>query len=185
MVIFFSCICSREVTLGEHTVGVDPDCFSREFCAPRVIKIEVDKVIIHEKYDRFKITDYDIALIRLKKPVPLFHENPKKSFVEPVCLPKKVRQIEDGSDTRVTGWGFTLDSNINYENTIVPSTKLRVADVPIMNKAKCVEVWADKKGLRIEDPSRLICAGNEDGKYIIYNSKVLAKITHFQVFGPV
>ena len=61
MVIFFFFISSREVSLGEHTVGVDPDCFSREFCAPRVIKIEVDKVIIHEKYDRFKITDYDVV----------------------------------------------------------------------------------------------------------------------------
>ena len=33
------------------------------------------------------VNKYDIALLRLDEPVPLFEENPKKSFANPVCLP--------------------------------------------------------------------------------------------------
>ena len=29
----------------------------------------------------------DIALIRLDEPVPIFSEEPSKSFAQPVCLP--------------------------------------------------------------------------------------------------
>ena len=34
-----------------------------------------------------RVNKYDIALLRLDEPVPLFEENPKKSFANPVCLP--------------------------------------------------------------------------------------------------
>ena len=63
------------MVIGEHNVTTEPDCFDRQCSktAPPVQRIEVDDIIIHEKYTDETILDgYDIALIRLKTPASLF-----------------------------------------------------------------------------------------------------------------
>ena len=158
----------REVLLGEHTVGKNPDCFKGGSCAPKSIKVEVDQIIIHEKYDSVH-GGFDIALIRLKEPVPLFHEDGTKSLIEPVCLPwskdDSVRKIKDSSKALVTGWGATYNETIEAENEDVCSTKLRVASVPIVNK--CFDIWNEKlkfSGGLGGDQSNYICAGGKKCK---------------------
>ena len=80
----------REVVLGEHTLGTDPDCEETDtgvqFCAPKTIKRKVAKSILHEDWNP-KTIENDIALLRLDQPVPLFSDDPKLSNVLPVCLP--------------------------------------------------------------------------------------------------
>ena len=44
---FYFC---REVVLGEHVVGTDPDC-DEKICAPKTIKRKVTKSIIHENWN--------------------------------------------------------------------------------------------------------------------------------------
>ena len=155
----------RDVLLGEHTIGVDPDCFFRDACAPKSIKIEVKETITHEKYQS-PHGGYDIALIRLKKPVPLYHENGMKSLIEPVCLPwsrkDSTRIIENSSNCLVTGWGRTYNASIEAENEAVSSTSLRVAKVPIVRN--CFEIWNEKLIFGLGgDKSSYICAGDKTG----------------------
>ena len=79
----------REVVLGEHTLGTDPDCEESDglsFCAPKIIKRKVAKSILHEDWNP-KTIENDIALLRLDQPVPLYSDDPKLSNVIPVCLP--------------------------------------------------------------------------------------------------
>ena len=42
---------------------------------------------MHESYDDEPAFNHDIALIRLDQEVPLNSEDPKNSWVLPVCLP--------------------------------------------------------------------------------------------------
>ena len=151
--------------LGEHTIGVDPDRFSGGSCAGKSITIEVNETITHEKYNSFRGPHggYDIALIRLKKQVPLFHESGMKYLIEPVCLPwlndDSSRKINNSSEALVTGWGATKPPTIEAENNAVGSTKLRVATLPIVNN--CFEIWNEKitwPGLG-GDKLNYICAG--------------------------
>ncbi len=52
--------------LGEHTVAENPDCL-KNYCNPGIQTIEIEDVIIHEKYNpKAPTLGYDIALVRLK-----------------------------------------------------------------------------------------------------------------------
>ena len=62
--------------------------------------ISVDKIIIHPDYDAYTL-DYDVALIKLKKPIN-FTRN-----VRPVCLP--TMDFAPGTKCFVTGWGATIE----------------------------------------------------------------------------
>ena len=92
----------REVELGEHKVGINPDCSDQGFCAPekitRCITNPEKQIIVHEGFNK-RTGANDIALIRLNEPVPLFTEDPLHSSAEPVCLPWH-QQEERGFDTQ-------------------------------------------------------------------------------------
>ena len=86
----------REIVFGEHQFGSDPDCINKNGgkCAAKKItqKITEDQITIHEDYLFYGTTNgfynlNDIAIIRLKEPVPLNSEDPLKSPVIPICLP--------------------------------------------------------------------------------------------------
>ena len=55
---------------------------------------------MHIKYDASN-TDYDVALIKLDKPVDLDLPN-----VGTVCLPKNETILYTGKEATVTGWGM-------------------------------------------------------------------------------
>ena len=40
----------REVVVGEHVVGVNPDCEGKS-CSPPIQKFGVEKVVVHENWD--------------------------------------------------------------------------------------------------------------------------------------
>ena len=54
------------MVLGEHTLASEPDCLQK-YCAPSIQVIDVDEVIIHEKFrPKAASAGYDIALVRMK-----------------------------------------------------------------------------------------------------------------------
>ena len=93
----------REIILGEHDVGKDPDC---DNCPKKISrKIGQKNCIVHEDFinsPEVTAETYrnDIALIRLDEPVLLYSEDPKSSGLIPVCLPwsndNPSRFLEDG-----------------------------------------------------------------------------------------
>ena len=59
----------REVVLGEHTVGTDPDCPK---CENKITR-GIDKIFIHEDFNGIDSKN-DIAIIKLDDSVPLFKD---------------------------------------------------------------------------------------------------------------
>ena len=82
------CIFSH-IIVGEHVLGVDPDCTKvggfAKLCNPNKIKVNIANVTIHEDYDPINNAN-DIALIRLDTLVPLHNEDASKSVIAPICL---------------------------------------------------------------------------------------------------
>lgn len=64
--------------------------------------IPIAEIIAHENYKRSKKA-YDIALIRLDRPVPY------TDFIRPICLPvgKLQNRTYDGQPLKMTGFGRT------------------------------------------------------------------------------
>jgi len=162
----------REVILGEHTLGTDPDCSDDDKnCSPKVIKRRVSKHIIHEDWNAANVEN-DIALLRLDQPVPLFNENPDESAVMPVCLPwdddyLAPVPVEDfaGLKATVTGWGRTTNNQAKFQEDFIKnkagSLILQEVKVPINSQKNCQDVPAFKlNGLKFE---KRFCAGGEKG----------------------
>jgi len=127
-----------QIVLGEYKIGTNPDCERKirgtnrggGSCFKKITR-SASKVIVHENYDsNSTLATNNIALIRLKKPVPLFddakgtssYDNPKPG-TKPVCLPwpstinetqitlKTIENLDNGEKVTLTGWGYTLKRN--------------------------------------------------------------------------
>ena len=94
------------VILGEHSLRQDPDPIiknKRIFAAKRTV-IGIEEIILHEDYNKTLLGGAgpnDIALIRVKEPIPFYNSsNVKESNVKPICLPWNIndpgREIHDG-----------------------------------------------------------------------------------------
>ena len=72
--------------------------------------IPIDKIFIHPNYNPPATgPDYDVALIKLRKPIRFTND------VRPVCLP--TRDFPPGTNCYVTGWGATREGgNISRVN---------------------------------------------------------------------
>ncbi|XP_053223525.1 transmembrane protease serine 13 [Podarcis raffonei] len=86
--------------------------------------ISVSHIIINAKYDDDH-DDFDIALLKLSKPLTL------SANVRPACLPMFDQKFLPGRTCYITGYGKT---NENEENT---SPKLREAEVKIIDYRLC------------------------------------------------
>lgn len=97
-----------EVVLGEHDTSTDPDCveykiFKKKKCAPKIVSVGYDEIIVHGDYQRKKRLN-DIAMVRLSQEIE-FTES-----VKPVCLPSKELRTEIGEQLEVVGWGRVNES---------------------------------------------------------------------------
>jgi len=153
----------REVVLGEHTVGTDPDCPK---CAKKITR-GIDKIFIHEDFNGIDSKN-DIALIKLTNSVPLFSDYQAKSSVTPICLPWNednfARSLNDNARAVVSGWGKTFDYSRELTIKILEtfnlfSKKLRKLKVNIANN-KCTELGI------VVDPTMQLCAGGYKGEGI-------------------
>ncbi|KAM6934114.1 transmembrane protease serine 3 [Xenentodon cancila] len=111
----------------------------------RAQSLAVKTIIYHARY-RPKGLDYDIALMKLDRPLSF------NGYVEPICLPNHGEDFTEGTLCWISGWGATEEEG---ETSVV----LRSAMVPLISTKTCnqPEVY---KGLI---SSWMICAGYLEG----------------------
>ncbi|XP_053995276.1 trypsin-7-like isoform X1 [Hylaeus anthracinus] len=102
--------------------------------------VAAKEIISHERYNP-RTSDYDIALIRLEKPLVY------SSRVRPILLAPVADHYAAGSKALVTGWGVLRSNGPT-------TTRLRKVEVPLVSNSECSLLYA---GRRITP--RMICAG--------------------------
>ncbi|XP_060743711.1 transmembrane protease serine 4a isoform X1 [Tachysurus vachellii] len=105
----------------------------------------VDQIIVNGDYNS-AVNDYDLAMMRLTKPLTL------GASVKPVCLPPYNLGLTAGTSLVVTGWG-------NLQENGQLSSNLQEAIVPLIDRAQCTRpaVYGDSL------TQRMICAGYLQG----------------------
>ncbi|XP_041493584.1 prothrombin [Microtus oregoni] len=109
----------------------------------------LEKIYIHPRYNWRENLDRDIALLKLKKPVPF------SDYIHPVCLPDKqtaASLLQAGYKGRVTGWGNLRETWTTSISEIQPSV-LQVVNLPIVERPVC------KASTRIRITDNMFCAG--------------------------
>ena len=144
------------------------------FCSAPIIRRQINvnrDVIVHEKFNITGNLEFDIALIRINKAVPLHQENEFKSSVSPICLPWNINLDYETQDDQIAtgaGWGRTVGQATKnseryvYRNNININV-LQVLGLPIAN-AKCKNDPNVKEFIKVFDAQTQICAGGEIGK---------------------
>ncbi|KAG9511148.1 Serine proteinase stubble, partial [Fragariocoptes setiger] len=92
-----------------------------------IVQVLADTVIIHPEYDA-KTLENDIALVKLKQPVPY------REDIQPICLPA-VDEDFAGLDGYATGWGL-----VDLEKRQLPDT-LQIVRLPIMTNKRCQSMY--------------------------------------------
>ena len=149
--------------------------------------IGIEEIRLHEGYSKTLLDGTgpnDIALIRVKEPIPFFNiRNAKLSNVVPICLPWSIndpgREIHDGNRLKVLGWGRVTNNKIlhlqNFKTLRAGTGVLQQLDVPAISRRKCKEYDAFKS---YDLKSSQLCAGGDDGKDIqiyVYNDMFLKR----------
>ncbi|KAM9333600.1 transmembrane protease serine 7 [Pholidichthys leucotaenia] len=107
---------------------------------------DIQHIVVHEYYNAYTF-DYDIALLRLKKPWP-----PSLSpLVQPVCLPPSSHMVTKSHRCLVTGWGYQQE-----DDKVLPSV-LQKAEVSVMSQSEC------RRRYGLVSP-RMLCAGVPSGE---------------------
>ncbi|XP_034034844.1 transmembrane protease serine 2 [Thalassophryne amazonica] len=105
----------------------------------------VDKIIIHENFDRNTLNN-DIALLKLAKALTFTEK------IKPVCLPNVGVDLSAGKQAWITGWGTI------YSSGTKPNT-LNQAQVTIYSREECNKPWV----LNGAVTETMICAGKMKG----------------------
>ena len=106
----------------------------------------VEKIIIHENYERFGY-EYDIALLQVDLPIT-FTEN-----VQPICLPDPEDNFI-GQECVISGWG------VEEYGSHTSAQTLRFARVPIINNLTCQTYYVPPSPQITPD---MLCAGTGYG----------------------
>ena len=135
--------------------------------------IGIEEIRLHEGYSKTLLGGTgpnDIALIRVKEPIPFFNiRNVKLSNIKPICLPWSIndpgREIHDGTQKlKVLGWGKVtnnrIEAAINFIRNRAGVGILQQLDIPAISERKCKEYDAFKNYTL---SSTQLCAGGLDG----------------------
>ncbi|RWS04695.1 Plasminogen-like protein, partial [Dinothrombium tinctorium] len=118
------------------------------------IKRNIEKIIVHDNYTLvdidndshlFSVPVNDIAMIKLKSPVP--QNNP---YVQPICITNSDQSQHN--ITWVTGWGVTRNTGFDL--------LLKQAAIPIIPSDECVKMLPKMANVIEKD---VICAGYKEG----------------------
>lgn len=128
-------------------------------------EFEVEKIIIHPQYKIGSIFDYDIALLKLERPIEF------NALVRPICLPPEelapnTTLYKADELTVATGWGHTgvLQARENAQITIADNLKEVI--LPIQTTERCNQSAIDHKDQRIKKnifTERMFCVGDGNG----------------------
>ncbi|XP_058520166.1 serine protease 40-like [Ochotona princeps] len=131
------------ILLGYNQLS-KPSRFSRQ--------IRIDKVIIHEDYNRKYCFGSDITLLQLVLPVDF------NSHIRPACLPDNETMLPMDSSCWITGWGMFT------EDVLVPTTShLQEANVSLADQDKCKRFYIPPPGTPLDQVvtvhEDMICSG--------------------------
>lgn len=96
----------------------------------------IDKLIIHSGY-KSTAFGHDIGLIRTKESMKPLKVN-GRYIINSVCLPE--RNVEHSGEAELVGWGL-------FSNRNEMADTLQVADVPILPRPLCVDLYKRRTGL--------------------------------------
>lgn len=135
----------------------------------------IEKLIIHGGY-KSTAFGHDIGLIKTKESMKPLKVN-GKYIVNSVCLPEK--NVEHSGEAELVGWGL-------FSNRNEMADSLQIADVPILPRPLCVDLYRRRTGLiqwfigieLITD--KQVCAGTfgrgicqgDSGSALVVNEKV-------------
>ncbi|XP_074048181.1 coagulation factor VII [Macrotis lagotis] len=133
---------SLTVVLGEHEINKEEGVEQKR---------QIADIIIHDQYIPLKL-NYDIALLRLQKPINF------TDYVVPLCLPERKFSENHLANVRfssVSGWGWLLDRGAS-------ALELMMIQVPRLKTQDCLEKM--KKTPRMpEITENMFCAGFLNG----------------------
>lgn len=134
----------------------------------------IEKLIIHSGY-KSTAFGHDIGIIRTKEPMRPVKVN-GRYIVNSVCLPE--RNVEHSGEAELVGWGL-------FSNRNEMADTLQIADVPILPRPLCVDLYRRRTGLiqwligieLITD--KQLCAGTfgrgicqgDSGSALVYNER--------------
>jgi len=120
----------------------EEDQFSATETPHGVKKFNVEKIIMHENYNRKNI-DNDIALLKLATKVE------DMTVIVPVCLPANNKYSFEGENATVAGWGTTSEGG-------AVSGVLRKVTVPVISNQDC----NTKTKYQGKITGNMLCAGD-------------------------
>ncbi|KAL2086971.1 hypothetical protein ACEWY4_018030 [Coilia grayii] len=106
--------------------------------------LRVSRLLLHHYYDADS-HDYDLALLRLERPVA------PATLARPACLPSPAHLYEPGLLCWVTGWGALREGGKTSDN-------LQKVDVRLVSQEACVRSY----GYTVTP--RMLCAGYRSGR---------------------
>ncbi|NXP77933.1 TMPS5 protease, partial [Ramphastos sulfuratus] len=110
--------------------------------------VPVQEVISHPLYNGSSL-DYDIALLRLQRPLRF-----SADAIRAVCLPPLQQDLLQGTQCWVSGWGYTRPHQGQVAGT------LKEALVPLIGTKRCNSSCM----YRGELSARMLCAGHPQGR---------------------
>ncbi|CAH8581210.1 unnamed protein product [Schistosoma intercalatum] len=117
--------------------------------------MSVAHVYVHPQYQSASSSGYDIALVKLTKPVKL------SRYVNIACLPSAGEEVKPGQVCISVGWGHEIDGAKNI------STILKHVGVPIVPNDQCTMNYATLRNgpnpIDVTIESNVICAGHAEG----------------------
>ncbi|XP_013380026.1 tryptase alpha/beta-1 [Lingula anatina] len=129
--------------VGEHNLYVEEGTHT---------DVPLEKIVYTPQRKHNGMFDYDIALLKLKKPVKLTY------YVNVACLPSKLDVFPPGMMCSAAGWGFIKESDEKI------SAVVRHVQLPVWPRASCSQIYDAIYGnYNISITSRMMCAGYDIG----------------------
>ncbi|XP_030056733.1 prothrombin [Microcaecilia unicolor] len=110
--------------------------------------VQLERIIVHPKYNWKENLDRDIALLKLIKPVSF------SDYIHSVCLPTKeivLKLMQDGHKGRVSGWG-NLQETWSSGSKNLPTVLQRI-NLPLVDHETC------RASTKIKVTDNMFCAG--------------------------
>ncbi|XP_057289820.1 chymotrypsinogen B-like [Hydractinia symbiolongicarpus] len=137
------CVSGKEDLKKEFKVIVGDHDFNQNEGSE--VELGVSEIFAHERYHRSTL-DYDIALIKLNRPVPFDNQ-----YISSVCLPTKDEVLSVGATCYITGWGKIMPFDVMHN-------VLQQAKLPVVENTKCRALNTNSTNIPVTP--RMLCAGH-------------------------
>lgn len=161
------------VHLGEYDTSTSPDCLSdgnpqnTQTCSDNVLKIGIEKTIVHDGYNtgvthRDDDLRHDLALIKLKDKVRFSY------YVQPICLPQRPPMRQK---YLVSGWSRSFIPNADGHNQKLVSKLTEIQLESCMNHELLPFVGEEHICAGVQNPNERACFADSGGPLMGYERK--------------